>query len=158
MVDTSEYILLVTALFIFAMLQLGLTSVLLNNSKTMIKTELDYTAVALAQDIADESRIKAFDEASTGKYIPLKESDFSTIGPETGEVYPNFDDIDDYHNYTRTDTTQHGIYRTSCRVDYMQPGKMDQASMVKTAFKRLHVQVVSEMSDTVAVTYIKSYY
>lgn len=158
MVDTSEYILLVTALFIFAMLQLGLTSVLLNNNKTMVKTELDYTAVALAQNIADESRVKAFDEASTGAPTALKIEDFSTIGPEAGEVYPYFDDFDDYDGYTRTDVTQHGIYETSCWVDYMDASDLSKVSLVKTPFKRLHVQVVSETKDTVAVTYIKSYY
>lgn len=158
MVDTSEYILLVAALFIFAMLQLGLTRVLLNNNKTMVKSELDYTAVALAQNIADESRVKAFDEASTGAYVPLEVSDFSTIGPEAGEVYPYFDDFDDYDGFTRTDNTQHGIYQTTCWVDYMNESDMSIIAAVKTPIKRLHVQVVSETKDTVAVTYIKSYY
>ncbi|SMO85255.1 type IV pilus modification PilV family protein [Fodinibius sediminis] len=159
MVDTSEHILLVAALFIFALLQLGLTRVLLNNNKAMVRTELDYTAVALAQNIADESRTKAFDEASTGSYIPLKvPDDFSLIGSDMGETYPYFDDFDDYHNYTRTDTTQHGIYKTKCRVEYMQESDLSQVSSVKTAYKRLHVEVVSETQDTVGVTYIKSYY
>lgn len=158
MVDTSEYILLVAALFIFAMLQLGLTSVLLHNNKTMVKTELDYTAVALAQNIADESRRKAFDEAAVGSYVPLSDADFSDLGPEAGEVYPNFDDFDDYHGYSRVDTMQHGIYKTSCRVEYMTASDLKLVSTLKTAFKRLHVQVVSETNDTVAVTYIKSYY
>ncbi len=158
MVDSSEYILLVASMFIFAMLQLGLTSVLLNNTKTMVKSELDYTAVALAQNIADESRSKAFDEAAVGSLKSLKDSDFSSLGPDAGEVYPYFDDFDDYHNYTRTDTTQTGIFKTSCRVDYMQENDLKQVSVLKTSFKRLFVQVVSETKDTVAVTYIKSYY
>lgn len=159
MLDTSEHILLVAALFIFALLQLGLTRLLLNNNKTIIRTELDYTAVALAQNIVDQSRGKAFDEAAAGAYSLLKvPDDFTDLGPETGEYYPYYDDFDDYNSYTRTDTTQQGIYETSCRVDYMQESDLSQVSTVKTAHKRLYVQVVSETEDTVAVTYIKSYF
>lgn len=158
MVDTSEHILLVAALFIFAMLQLVLTRVLLNNSQTMIKTELDYTAVALAQNIADESRQQAFDEATTGPYTPLEISDFSEPGPDAGEEYPNFDDFDDYHGYTSINDTQYGSYETICRVEYMNGSDLTEVSPVKTAYKRLYVQVVSETYDTTAVTYIKSYY
>lgn len=159
MVDTSDFLLLVGALFIFSLLQLNLNSVLLNNNKVMVKTELDYTAVALAQNITDETREKAFDENAVGPYIPLKVPDgFSVIGPDAGEVYPNFDDFDDYDNYTRTDTTAHGIYKTTCKVDYMVDGNLSQVAAVKTPYKRLLVRVVSETADTVAVTYIKSYY
>lgn len=125
----------------------------------MVRTELDYTAVALAQNMVDQSRNKAFDEAATGAYSPLKApDDFTDLGPEIGEYYPYYDDFDDYDGYTRTDTTQHGIYETSCRLDYMQESDLSQISAVKTARKRLYVQVVSEAADTVAVTYIKSYY
>jgi len=159
MVDTSDFILLVAALFIYSLLQLNLNSVLLNNNRVMAKTERDYTAVALAQNIADESREKAFDEGSVGVYIPLKVEDFSVIGPEAGEVYPFFDDIDDYNNYSRVDTTESGIYTTLCKVDYMVEGNLNQVSAVKTPYKRLYVQVISNVTDdTVAVTYIKSYY
>lgn len=158
MVDTSDYILLIAALFIFAMLQLGLNKVLLQNSKTMVKTELDYTAVALAQNIADESRRKPFDEnVLVGGNIDVP-GDFSLIlGPES-EVYPNFDDFDDYSGYSRTDATEHGVYETTCRVDYMMESDLSQVSAIPTQHKRLLVQVVSETDDTVAVTYIKSYY
>ncbi|SHF65999.1 hypothetical protein SAMN05443144_111107 [Fodinibius roseus] len=159
MLDTSEYILLVAALFIFAMLQLGFTRLILNNNRTMVRTELDYTAVALAQNIVDHSRNKAFDEAAKGAYNPLRvPDDFTDLGPEIGEYYPYYDDFDDYDNYTRTDTTQHGIYKTSCRVDYMQESDLSELSPVKTPHKRLYVRVISEVEDTVAVTYIKSYY
>lgn len=158
MVDTSDFILLTVALFVFAMLQLSVNSVLLNNSKVITQTELDYTAVALAQDIADEAREKAFDEKSTGAFIPLKTEDFSTLGVDPGEVYPAFDDIDDYHNYVRVDTTEYGIYKTSCRVDYMDSVDITQVSILKTPYKRLHVQVVSEIGDSVAVTYVKPYF
>lgn len=159
MLDTSEHILLVAALFIFAMLQLGLTRLFLNNNTTMVRTELDYTAVALAQNIVDQSRNKAFDEAATGAYNLLTvPDDFTDLGPEIGEYYPYYDDFDDYDNYTRTDTTQHGVYETRCRVDYMQESDLSQVSTVKTPHKRLYVQVISEVEDTLAVTYTKSYY
>ncbi|MCW9706809.1 hypothetical protein [Fodinibius salsisoli] len=157
MVDTSDFILLIAALFIFAMLQLGLNSVLLNNSKVMVRTELDYTAVALAQNMADESRRKAFDE-NEGISLSVPGDFSSTLGPEVGESYPDFNDFDDYHNYSRTDTTEHGVYEIQCTVDYVSTSNLKEPSAVKTPYKRLLVEVVSETKDTVAVTYIKPYY
>lgn len=159
MVDTSDFILLVLAMFLFAILQLGVTSVLLNNNKVMMNTELDYTAVALAQNIVDEARQKAFDQNTVGSYAGITvPDDFSEIGPEPGETYPNFNDFDDYHGYIRTDTTQFGIYTTTCQVDYMDGNDLRQVSTEKTEHKRLLVRVVSETGESTAVTYIKSFH
>lgn len=157
MVDTSDFILLVASLFIFAMLQLGLNSVLLNNGKMMVQTELDYTAVALAQNIADESRRKAFDE-NEGATLSIPGDFSTTLGPEAGDTYPNFNDFDDYDGYSRTETTEHGVYDISCTVDYVSTSNLKETSAVNTQFKRLLVEVISETKDTVAVTYIKPYY
>ena len=159
MVDTSDFILLILAMFLFAILQLGVTSVLLNNNKVMMNTELDYTAVALAQNIVDEARQKAFDQhtvgGNTGINVP---DDFSEIGPEPGEYYPYFNDFDDYHGYTRTDITEYGIYTTECTVDYMNSDDLRQVSTEKTEHKRLLVRVTSETGESTAVTYIKSFH
>lgn len=159
MVDTSDFILLILAMFLFAMLQLGVTRVLLNNNRVMTNTELDYTAVALAQNIVDDARQKAFDQNTVGNYGGISVPDgFSTIGIETGESYPNFNDFDDYHEYSRTDTTEHGIYTTNCTVVYMDSNDMSQESSDKTEHKRLLVRVTSETDESTAVSYIKSFH
>lgn len=160
MVDTSDFLLLVAALFIYSILQLSTSSVLLNNNRVRAKTEMDYYAVALAQNIADDARGKAFDEnALVGKPLTIPDDFSSVLGPEGTENYNTFNDFDDYNGYTRTDTTQDGIYKIQCTVNYMTPGDMTKISTVKTQFKRLLVQVIPETAkDTVAVTYIKPYY
>lgn len=159
MVDASDFILLILAMFLFAMLQLGVTSVLLNNNRVMTNTELDYTAVALAQNIVDEARQKAFDQNTVGSYGGITvPDDFSVIGLETGEAYPNFNDFDDYDGYSRSDTSEHGIYTTTCEVDYMDENDMSQVSAGKTKHKRLLVRVTSETDESTAVTYIKSFH
>lgn len=159
MVDTSDFILLILAMFLFAMLQLGLNSILLNNNRVMTTTELDYTAVALAQNVVDEARQKAFDQNTVGNYGSITvPDDFTDIGSDVGEVSPYFNDFDDYHNYARTDTTEHGIYNTTCRVDYMVADQLSEVSALKTPYKRLYVRVESETGDATAVTYIKSFY
>ena len=159
MVDTSDFILLVAALFIFAILQLDYSGTLLRNARSQVTSEMEYSGLALAQNIVDEARVKAFDEIRVGPYVPISSpSQLSSIGTETGEVYPEFDDFDDYHNYTRTDTTQDGIYRTNVRVNYVDPANVNQVSANNTYIKRMQVQVVSEMGDTVGVSYIRKYY
>ncbi len=159
MVDTSDFILLVAALFIFAILQVAFSGALVRNSQNQVDTELQYTGLALSQDIVDDSRLKAFDEIRVGPYVPvLSPAELSSIGPEPGETYPNFDDFDDYDQFTRVDTTRHGVYRTLVTVDYMNPANLREVSAVKTFYKRMMVQVVAEMGDTVAVSYVRKYY
>ncbi len=158
MVDTSDFILLVAALFIFAIMQINFSGSLIRSTQNQVDTELNYTALALAQDIADESRLKAFDEVRVGYYVPVTStSDLSTLGTDS-EVYPNFDDFDDFHNYTRVDSTRNGVYTSTVTVDYMDPTNLRQVSVNKTYYKRMMVKVASEMGDTVAVSYIRRYY
>jgi hypothetical protein len=159
MVDTSDFILLVAALFIFAILQLGYSGTLLRNSSSQVESELEYSGLALAQNLVEESRTMAFDEVRVGPYVPVSNpGELSSIGSDAGEVYPHFDDFDDFNQFSRSDTTQDGVYNVKAWVDYVNPDNVREVSTTKTFVKRMRVQVVSEIGDTVAVSYVRKYY
>jgi len=159
--DKSELITLMGAMVIFSLLLENVNSFLGMNTKVQVQTELNYTAVALAQNIIDSARKKAFDEAVTdNKKISVIPDDFSlSLGPDMGETPKNYDDFDDYNNYSRIDTTAHEIYTTSVKVEYVTDSNYNQKSLVQTTHKKMIVHVISpSMKDTVVMSYVNSYH
>jgi hypothetical protein len=82
------------------------------------------------------------------------------LGPESGEVYPDFDDIDDFNNLTTTvyiagvDTMR--IHST---VAYVSPSNPDLLLTTRTWHKKLTVYVTgSATRDTVRISSIFSYW
>ena len=84
---------------------------------------------------------------------------------ESGEVYPNFDDVDDFNNYTRSDTIpKMGIFNISVSVSYMNDNFVETTS--KTYNKNVTVQVTSpslinfytEIEDTMRLTSLFSHW
>ncbi|HKJ47022.1 MAG TPA: hypothetical protein VJ991_14410 [Balneolales bacterium] len=161
MFDKSELITLMGAIVIFSILLINVNSFMGTSGRLQVQSELDYTAIALAQNIIDSARLKAFDESETGgkspQDIPI---DFSIpLAPETGENSKTFNDFDDYNNYSRIDTTEHEIYTSSVKVDYVNDTSLDQHSATQTTHKRMTVSVFSNsMQDTVKFTFIKTFY
>lgn len=162
MVDTSDLLLVLGAIVIFSIAVLNVNRGVTRNEVLMTEAELEYTAIALGQDLIDEARIKSFDEATvavTPSNIPAafsKENKFG--GSNDGEVYPAFDDFDDYDGYQRQDTTAHGIYTVSASVMYVTEAAPNTDAGGKTAFKRLDVVVSSPFMDhTVTLSYLKPF-
>jgi hypothetical protein len=161
MFDKSELITLMGAMVIFSVLLINVNSFLGLNSRLQVQSELNYTAIALAQNIIDNAQLLSFDEASTDGNSPVNiPTDFSvSLGPESGETYKNFNDFDDFNNYTRKDTTEHEIYTAKVKVDYVTDGALYQSSPTQTTHKRMTVGISStSMQDTVKFTFVKSFY
>jgi len=137
----------------------------LSTNTVINQTKYDVMAVSLGTSIIEEASDKAFDEATAGAAVTdinlLKAP--ASLGPETGEVYPNFDDFDDYNGYTRntaTDTTfLSANFTASAVVDYVTPTSPNTTSGVRTWHKRLRVTVTSpSMPDTIRLSTIFSYF
>lgn len=163
MEDKASLLLVMGAMVIFSMLLMNINSFLLQNDTSQVDSQMNYTAAAISQGIIGIAKSKAFDQATVGgKYpqpqnVPMAFS--STLGPENGETPQNFDDFDDYNNYNTKDTTSLGIFNVSVTVTYVSDTDYSQVSAVQTTHKRMTVKVYnSSMTDTVALTYIKSYY
>jgi len=164
MVDTSDLLLVLGALVIFALVTLNINTMLATNTANLTTNELDYEGVAVGQNVIDEARVLAFDESCTNGNSPSNiPQDFSNSsnfgGASEGEAYPHFDDFDDYNGYSRTDTTTHGVYTISARVMYVETANPETNAGHKTRNKRMNVTVTSPYLDhDITLYFIRSYY
>jgi hypothetical protein len=163
-----------TLLTIGALVLLGTAIITTNRTSfqhggILQQTEVGLYAVSLAQGLIEEAAGKAFDTytappADTSQDVKVATSTtyFSTtMGPESGEVYPNFDDFDDFNSATprSVNVTGVGTFEIWAQVFYVTPTNADVNAGSKTWHKRMLVSVVGpSMLDTVKVPYIFSYW
>lgn len=160
-----------TILTIGAMTILGYTIMTTNRSTLthgviLQQTEIGIYMNSLAVSLIEEATGKAFDEntidssALTTSHLtprPLLGRDGS--GPDT-EVYPHFDDFDDYHNFVKIDTIPGvDVLTTRAQVYYVTATNPDVVSTNRTYHKRMDVSVVgTATNDTLRMSYIYSYW
>jgi hypothetical protein len=148
-----------------AVVLMGLTVLAVNNTFTnhgftLQQSEIGLYKVSLGMSMLEEAIGKAFDE--TTLVDPIKETTFlsSTMGPESGEVYPNFDDFDDFNNFqTKMGVT--GVDSISIRsaVTYVNPAIPDSSTTTRTWHKKLTVSVWGSVQpDTLEFKTVFSYW
>ena len=68
------------------------------------------------------------------------------LGPDSGEQYPFFDDIDDFDGLTYTDISSGAVtYSVAISVKYVNLSTPDVPTTTRTYFKRMVVNVSSEV-------------
>lgn len=145
MVNTGQMLLVLGALILFSLTLPSLNSSILYNDRTLIATNAELAATSLAQKILSEAGTKAFDEVciSTRPSSPSQLTQPNALGPNGGENYPNFDDVDDFHGLNLADslTLPSVLFNISGLVNYMDPDNPSQAVAYQTFVKRLRVTV-----------------
>lgn len=127
MSDKAQIILVMGSLILFSLLTMNVNGFLFRNDVIKVGTEVQYTAIALGQGIIDEARWKSFDS------------------------------IDSYNGYSKTDTTQDGVYSINANIAYVDLSNTDSVSATPTDHKKLTVTVTnSAMSKPVTLSYIKN--
>ncbi|MCX6143669.1 MAG: hypothetical protein NTZ35_10635 [Ignavibacteriales bacterium] len=178
--NTGQTILSLGAVILWSVTVLLTNRASLQHGTIINQTQIDIYAVSLAQAKIEEASGKSFDKYSAtdtmGNGNPITSlsqlADPSLLGKEAGEVYPDFNDFDDYNYFTGSnpfkvyvpgvDTFR--IQTTVCYVDTSDPGGK---ASVRTWHKKMVVKVWSTISpwsadtpqpDTVVMTYIYSYW
>lgn len=110
------------ALFLFSLLVLNVNRIILSTQDLELKNEAQTTASSVAETMLNEVVSKSFDKSTLTNAV--FDSSLATapnmLGPESGEVYPNFNDVDDFNNYTRNDTTPRlGVFSLKVKVSYI---------------------------------------
>lgn len=133
-------------------------------------SKMGILAISVANSYIDVAKKKAFDEVvmDTTKPTILLSDLTSALGKEPGEVYPDFDDFDDYNlnGEVIVDTTTlinpsksaspTPFYITS-RVYYITGANPNSPAMVKTWNKRLDVKVWCDgLVDTIRMSSVSS--
>ncbi len=135
------------------------------NTERMIATytsESVIDASGLAQSVIDEIQTKAFDENTITKAISKTEllTSVKNLGPETGEVKnTDFDDIDDYNNYTTKITLDRmGDFDVKVNIAYVNTLNPQVKSSSSTFSKHVEVLVTNySLMDTLKFNHIISY-
>lgn len=141
-------------------------------SEALQQMELTHTATAIAQQFIDEARAKKFDgqvgmaDAST---FPGTLTAWNNLGPGNWEVYPVYNDIDDYHGFNKTfyvtgtaidSVSTNGVpFTVAIQVQYVSAAKPDSAVQTNTFLKRMTVNVSSSwLPHSVTVKQVFSYF
>jgi hypothetical protein len=154
----SQSMLSLGALLIFALLSLQFNSSVLGNSTTEIEDKVYLTAFSLADDLIEEIKEKAFDE-KTIDFQAIAANQLTSPGNltyESGENWPDFDDIDDYNGYKKLVDLPHAEgYNLSCTVNYVDSDGNDITT--QSYFKKVTITVTSKyMSQPFYMAFIFS--
>ena len=153
-----QSMLAIGSLFLLSMVSLNFNSALLHSNTVEIENKVYLTAFSLADDLIEEIKQKAFDE-KTLVFPTVNRSTLTpagSLGKESGEVYPYFNDVDDYNNYSRDADAPHAeSYHISAEVYYVSETDPDSKSTNQTFHKRVDVTVSSPyLNNNVKLTFI----
>ena len=148
----NQMMLSIVAMIFLSMLILNVHSSTSDKLIILYSNESVIEATGIVQAMFEEIQTKAFDENTTT--TPAKERDLLTsafsLGKETGEVACNdFDDIDDYNNYTLTDTANvMGTFNLEVFVNYVEETSPYDTTSEKTFMKRIDISISNESLPT----------
>lgn len=141
--NTGQMMIGITAMGLVAYIILNFSNSSLSTQDSIIYSKEFIVATTLAQSTLDEISDKFYDEVvAEGKTIKSEKDFSSTLGTDASEVYPNFDDVDDYNNFNKTEIVpQMGEFTVSVQVEYMTDGLVK--SGTKTYNKNVTIYVTS---------------
>lgn len=176
--NTGQMMLTLGAIMLLSFLILRVNSSQILAQGTMVDSKLGLVGLTVANTYIDFAKRQVFDKASLDASIMVvKKSDLTApgdLGPETGEIYPAFDDLDDFnlqkYNIIITDTTvlvdknnpsSYTPFYITSRVYYVNDDKanpnLNSVVNTRTWYKRLDVLVwATGLNDTIKSSSISS--
>jgi hypothetical protein len=149
MAGYTEVINVMGAMIIFSMILLNANSMIIRNSMMQVEGELEQEVIALGQEIIEEALSKSYDQvtvnaAAPPSLIPEGFTSSDQLGTDTGEINrKDFNDFDDYHEWSGTFVTEHGEFELSAEVFYVDETNF-QFTTQHSTFKKIEVMVTSE--------------
>jgi hypothetical protein len=146
------------ALMIFSLISLRFDSAVLQNTEVEVENKVYLTAFSLADDLLEEIKQRAFDEQTVvfKSINPSELTPSGSLNKESGEAWPNLDDIDDYNNYTKPVSLPHAEnYTVTSEVYYVQEDDQDVVSSTQTYFKKVDIFVSSPyLNHQIKLSYV----
>jgi hypothetical protein len=155
-----ELLLLLGAIVVFGTAALNAKRFIVDQNESMLQRQFEVYAVSLAQSFVEEASAKTFDTNGTNPSSPDPDdfTDPAALGPEAGEVYPGFNDVDDYDGFTKTDSSGLGAFKVNVQVGYVQETNPNLVVNAKTFYKKLTVTVTQGfLKAPVSLNYIFGY-
>ncbi|MBK8944847.1 MAG: hypothetical protein IPM32_06180 [Ignavibacteriae bacterium] len=162
--NTGQTLITIAALALIVLTVLNFNKSSLNTQDNLIYNKEYIVTTTAAQSLLEEISSKAFDEKIVNGATITNASNFtSSLVAETGETYPNFDDIDDYNNFNRKDSISNlGVFNFMAKVNYVNDDL--QFSGANTYHKAVKIKVVNPnlknpftgIVDTITITTVFS--
>jgi hypothetical protein len=160
--NSGHMLLSMGAMMLLSTILLGVNSNILNTGSTLDETKFGILATSLGTSIIEEANSKAFDLATVSDAV----SDLSALtepnglGPASGEVYPFFNDVDDFNGLSRIIATMpSAVFKESCAVHYVSANNPSVIVNTKTWHKRVDVFITSpSIKDTIKLSSVTSYW
>ncbi|MFC2084537.1 hypothetical protein ACFLS9_05725, partial [Bacteroidota bacterium] len=148
---------------ILSFVTLRILNSFISTETVLMENKFGILASSLATSFIEQASSKAFDEFTDTNSVDDVKYLSAYLGPEYGEVYPDFDDFDDYNGFlynTGNDTTiRSAVFDIACKVNYINSYEPDIAQSGRSWNKKLTVTVTSpSMVDTIRLSTINSYW
>lgn len=150
-----QSLLAIGAVLLFGLVSLRFNSAVVQNISLEVENKVYLTAFSLADDMIEEIKQKAFDER-TIDFITPDASQLTLPFSKEGDVWPNFDDVDDYNDFSKDVGLPYlETYHVSVKVNYVDGSNPDQISNTQTFYKKVEVTVTSKyMNFPVVLSFI----
>lgn len=171
--NTGQMLLTLGAVVLLSVLILRVNSTSLSVQGSHVNSKLAIVAISIANSYIDFAKSKAFDAVildTTKTNILLSDLTYP-LGKESGEVYPNFDDFDDFNMSPSefiidTTTLVHPLdpsaytpFYINSTVYYVSPSDLNTPTTTRQWNKRMNVKVWADgMEDTVRITTVTGYW
>lgn len=158
---TGQTLLTIMAMLMLSRLILSVNTNTAQNGASIEVAAYRITGSSLGFSIIEEASGLAFDQASVASNITSTSQLSTTLGPESGEVYPNYNDFDDFNGLVKIDTVANSaVFKTTVVVQYVTvSGSNIVVSSTPTYSKQITVKVSSpSMSDTLIFQDVMSYW
>ena len=152
---TGQTLITMLAMVLLSFLILRTNNLFLQTTTTLNTTKFEVLAFSLAESMIQEIEANPFDQNTVSAVVSSPTSLSTTLGPETGETFATFNDIDDFNNYTRIDTVPEKsgvVFNIKCKVDYVLSTAPDVPTSTKSWNKMITVYVTSPFMIQNALT------
>ncbi len=164
----GQMMITIGALMLLSVVILRVNTGNLNTNEVLIDSKVQILATSLANSIIEEAFTKEFDEYNVMYPAELLSNltSVSDLGKDTGENYPNFDDMDDFNGlHIFKNIAGADNYEISATVVYVNSANPEVASAVRTWDKKITVKVTSKgmlnsngVQDTIKMSSVRSYW
>lgn len=159
--NDGHLITLLGAIVLLSILVLNVNRTILSATDHKLQAETIIACTSVGQHVIDLISSKKFDEAAISEEITdvTAFTPAASLGPEYGENYNYFDDVDDYNNYSGVVATPRmGNCSVNISVNYVNQEQPDIISQVQTCTKRIEAKVYNViLPDTLRLYYYSSY-
>lgn len=149
--NTSQLVLLFASFIILSMISLMVNNATLESHDERLNSKNQLKAMTEAKNLFEVIKTKSFDEKIYSMVVLNRDSltASSDLGPEN-ETFENFDDIDDYHGYSKELILENNVkYELSIFVSYVNENNPELTSSAKTFYKLVRIICLDQNQNRV---------